>query len=272
MSVEDRGVPPAFRQMVRQTVVGIVDAIDLGEVWVTGSVARGCIDQWSDLDLIVTTRMGAEKRIVSDVKTFLERLDPVAIYDADHLGVGRILVGLVRVNGKLLKIDIEITSSVDVRDRALPISVVLGDGHASWLSRPEPAAMSDAQILVLYSKVIGWTWYTYARSARGELLQAISSLDFTRKRALVPLMRLRRGLAQLDYRRLEQDLGAEEVAVLHATLPMSPQHVEVVRANSEMAIAFSRLADELLGVAAKPFARNLKAVAEEIDRAEAERA
>ena len=104
------------------------------------------------------------------------------------------------------------TSSAAAAGRAAPRA------RAAWAALPErrpeesgPAEGIDFADLI--HKFTGWAWYTYAKIARGELFEAVNSLDCMRVRALLPCLQLLSGLPFEGYRRIEARLSKSGTAI-----------------------------------------------------------
>lgn len=184
-------------------------------VAVTGGLARGDFDTWSDLDLVVLTPSGDDLQAVHDA---LDRLDAevVAGFGGEHLGRPRMLVRYLSRGGEIVKVDVETLAG----SRG-------GRCDLRWLAKPDVVAEPDvagaAQIPVpalvelVEERAVGWLWFCATRVLRGELFAASRAIDQYREDILLPLLLERLGLPQDGHRRVEQRLPPDFYAALRRT-------------------------------------------------------
>lgn len=180
---------------------------------VQGSIARGDVDAYSDIDV----RFDGDRTGVAHVRrafpNVLAGLGTVlSTFPATHLGLGALLVTFIEVDGRVIKVDADF-SPEDASDAGETDAERLRDGDR---------------------KFVGWTWYAFAKIARGELFESADALDVMRTRALLPLLLHVMQLPATGYRYLERRLSQAAQAHLRATYPGALERDELLRALSAM--------------------------------------
>lgn len=192
-------------------------------VAVTGSVARGSVDRYSDLDLVVVVAPGEDHAVVAgDVEGALAGLgEPLAGFRATHLGRPGLVVAYVELDGRVVKVDVDVrpaTATVDAPEAV----TVHGESRTTTTEGPD---LDD-----LLVRAAGWTWFTHAKIMRGEYLTAARAIDFTREHALLPMLLHLLGLPQDGHRHVEARLPADELRRLYASHPARLERAELERA------------------------------------------
>lgn len=204
---------------------------------ISGSVARGAADRYSDLDiwLVVATadRLAAAREAV--VAAIEQIGNPITRFAATHLGVENLLIFFTELDGQVVKLDVEIiTASALRRPREL---LPLHDPDGMFAHLPERESpgfnLDEAN-----RRVAGWLWYAYTKAARGELFEAVDALDVLRKLAFVPLLLHHAGAEVEGYRRLERKLDSATLDIIRRTYSSEMSATAIIRALKYMGLAF----------------------------------
>jgi hypothetical protein len=213
-------------------------------VAVSGSLASGKLDGYSDLDLDVLVRDDTQLPEVTD--WMRKRVSGLGLlltsFPATHLGLRDLWIFFFEHGGAVEKADVWMvtpeTFGLVAGARVVydPSSLLAGG------ERPAPPMTPDFEDL--YHKFCGWIWFTCVKIARGEYFEAASSLETMRSHALLPGMHLVHGLPYEGYRKLEARLPAPLVAELAATYPRELTAPALVRALLALTALFERVQAE----------------------------
>ncbi|HEY3560934.1 MAG TPA: hypothetical protein VGL05_25905 [Kribbella sp.] len=166
--------------------------------------------------MVVCTREG-QPECVAGAKEFAERVGPLLTsFTGEHVGERRLLIALY--GPPLAHVDLKFVTAEDLRERVEDgvvlwqrddsIDAVLASSKARWPQR-DPQWIED--------RFWGWVHYVAVKIARGELFEAIASLDAMRGLAIAPLAVVGRTAKPSGVRRLEA-LAPELVPALRATV------------------------------------------------------
>ncbi len=206
-------------------------------LFVGGGIAKDTVDRFSDLDLVLVHEPGlafdGAARMVAELAAAAGPV--VTSYGAGHLGRSRLIVHLVSTPPTLTKIDVEVVAApaADLHGPLILLHDSLGLDAGPAPAGPARDGAVDAELLA--RKLCGWLWYSYTKLARGELLQTVESIAYTRRHALLPVLLMGEGLPQEDYRRAERRLSPAAVAALSATHPASLDRDALLAALLELA-------------------------------------
>ncbi|MFD8723167.1 hypothetical protein ACFV2H_35660 [Streptomyces sp. NPDC059629] len=210
-------------------LLGLLDAMAVSlrglgtALAVRGGLARGRVDSYSDLDLVLYVAPEADRAAVgAAVGEHVARWGRLlTMFPADHVGLPHLFVFLVAREGAVLKLDVAVefgpgnagrtASEVEIwreRRRIAPNP----DVAASPVREFDPGRALD--------RAVGWAWYTHTKLCRGELLEAERTVAFLRALVVVPLLLHRHGLPQEDFRWLEQRLPGPVLDALRSTYPV----------------------------------------------------
>ena len=173
-----------------------------------GSYATNTMDEFSDLDLVIAVEPGTHAAVLAAAKSIAATLGPLlAAFTGEHVGEPRLLICLY--DEPLLHVDLKFVALADVArrvedpavlwQRGRRLSDALARGEARYPS-PDPQWIEDRF----------WVWVHYVASklARGEVFEAIESLNFLRVAVLGPLGLQRAGLRPTGVRRVEAQAPA----------------------------------------------------------------
>ncbi|BAK34876.1 hypothetical protein MLP_18620 [Microlunatus phosphovorus NM-1] len=202
---------------------------------VSGSLARGELDRWSDLDVVV---LAADPGVLTLLRTAVQRrlveaYDLLALFDAAHLSLDCLDSAFVVLEGVVVKVDITYWATSD--GPAPGDGVVVHRGAAGdpvWAIGPDEVAQAPHEIT-------GWTCHTRKLLARGELLEVGHCLDEMRRRFLTPVLLELAGAPQVNYRRVEQRLPVPALWALTASVPAGPTAADLQTALVALLDAFA---------------------------------
>lgn len=214
-------------------------------VLVGGSIARGEIDDFSDLDVVVVTESAAEAaRQRAGLRAALRaRFDVLACFDAAHLGLACLDSIYVVAAGRVTKLD---AAFCDVSEVPLPVGGELihdGPGLAPLITIADLSGSGELSRAPV--DIVGWTFHVGNLLCRGELFEAAYCLDQMRRRMLVPVLLALTGLPQVNYRRIEARLPAPWLSRLRGTYPAALSLAELRRSLATVADLFAAVYQQL---------------------------
>lgn len=211
---------------------------------VKGSLAAGNIDRFSDVDAVLITWEGPDEA-ARWLRSSLERKGRVlALFPATHLGLDRLWIHFLEREGELVKVDVELVDGEDWAGK--PDGLLLADPErrsidADTSAGGVPTSHHPVTLNGIRHRFTGWTWYTYSKIARGELLEAYDSLGVMRSQALVATLLRLHGLPLEGYRRLESRLPASDYRAVLGTVPAAVEREALLGALRAMAGYFGSL-------------------------------
>jgi hypothetical protein len=116
------------------------------------------------------------------------------------VGEPRVLICLY--DNPLLHVDVKFMAHEDAATLHYPAEVLWSRGVPPSLPGPGPAPAFDVQWCA--NRLSTWAHYIGVKIARGELFEAVHSLDFLRTRVLAPLIAIETGVEPRALRRLEE--------------------------------------------------------------------
>jgi predicted nucleotidyltransferase len=175
-------------------------------VVVSGSAVTGGMDAWSDLDLIVFVDDASEAAVAADHFDIAGRIGPLlCAFRGDHVGEPRLLICLY--DPPLLHVDLKFMALKDAPTLHYATEVIWARAMPPQLAEAasEP---SSFDIQWCADRLPGWAHYVGVKIARGELFEALNSLDFLRWRVLGPLIAVEAGSRPRAVRKLEDTKSA----------------------------------------------------------------
>jgi predicted nucleotidyltransferase len=168
-----------------------------------GSYAANQLDEFSDLDLVLVvepahyaTLMAEREALAASFGTLL------AQFSGEHVGEPRLLICLY--DAPLLHVDLKLLRPEDLAERVEePVVLWEREGRATAALAQGAPEYPSPEAPWLSRRF--WTWVHYAASkvGRGELFEALGTLDFLRGRVLGPLGLERAGARPSGVRRVE---------------------------------------------------------------------
>ncbi|OGK10293.1 MAG: hypothetical protein A2W80_08420 [Candidatus Riflebacteria bacterium GWC2_50_8] len=154
---------------------------------VGGSIAKGTIDEFSDLDLIIVVKPEDYEQVMADRKGIAIRFGQLlAGFTGEHVGDDRLLICLF--GPSLIHVDLKFISLADVHMEASR-PVILLDKAGGFSRELKNIVEHFPKIDIQWLEDRFWVWIHYAaiRIARGEFFETIDFLAFLRRTVLVPL-------------------------------------------------------------------------------------
>jgi len=233
---------PQHRVLLERAFAWFRDDIRAVGLVVGGSLARGGVDFYSDLDLYVVVRDGAFEDIFAERNSTAEAVglplfgfavDPVPGDSTDHIVLyeGPVKVDFMYLRESHLGPHPRWDGCVVLKDTDGRLGAVVARSEALRPPRPSTEDLSE-----LNQKFWIWCWYAFGKIERGELWEALDGLHSIRGRAVVPLLDWSAERRHEGYRRLERKTTQEQASRLSATVaPMRAQALHAaLRAEVEL--------------------------------------
>lgn len=189
----------------------------------SGSFATDCMDQFSDLDLVIVIEPHHYQQVMAERFSLIDQIDgKLAAFSGEHVGEPRLVIALYEPD--LIHVDFKFVSLDDAAIRVDDTKVLwqrdsrLSDVYASVGYRyPQP----DNQ----WIEDRFWVWLHYGATkiARGEYFEATEFLSFLRTTVLSPLALRQHGLTPSGVRKIEQRIP-EFAAQLKHTIATPDRH------------------------------------------------
>lgn len=189
-------------------------ALCVGGSWITNE-----IDKYSDLDLVVITRINISnsKKGMENIAASLGTL--LAGFTGEHVSENRLLICLyenpvLHVDLKFLQInefDVRVENPIIIWEREKVITKLYESTLAKW-TFPDYQWIEDRF----------WVWIHYAAAKldRGELFETIDFLSFLRINVIGPLFHIKYKSLPRGVRKLEFILSDEDMNKLMKTVPV----------------------------------------------------
>lgn len=186
-------------------------------VAVTGSLAGGRPDAYSDVDLVVVVDDGAFEAVMAERLALIGSWAAlVAGFTGEHVGEPRLIITLV--GPPLLHVDFKFVRASDFAERVEDPEVLWDrDGGLARSLAERPPAGSSPDLQWIEDRFWVWVHYGATKLGRGELFEAIGFLGYLREAVLGPLAAHRVGAAPRGVRHLEF-IAPDEARDLRRTL------------------------------------------------------
>ncbi|MFF8811702.1 nucleotidyltransferase domain-containing protein [Streptomyces pactum] len=213
-------VPSLHSQFLSDVLPRIRQDARVAGVALTGSLAGGNPDAYSDVDLVLVVEDAAYDAVLRERLALIGSWTSlVAGFTGEHVGEPRLIITLV--GPQLLHVDFLFVRVSDFAERP-------GDPEVLWdrdgllagaLARRAPATpASDLQWLQwIEDRFWVWVHYGATKLGRGELFETIGFLSYLRETVLGPLAARRVGAVPRGVRHLET-VAPDEARDLEATL------------------------------------------------------
>jgi predicted nucleotidyltransferase len=168
-----------------------------------GSYVAGMVDEFSDLDLVVAVEPASYERVLADAEAIAGGIAPLlAAFVGEHVYEPRLLICLY--GPPLLHVDLKFVRVQDLADRVEdPVVLWERDGRVTAALANGVASFPAPDLDWVEKRFWSWVHYIAAKIGRGELLQAVDSMELLRSLALGPLVLVRYGARPSGVRRLE---------------------------------------------------------------------
>lgn len=244
-------MPELHRGFLRDAIPRLRSEPALLGLAAAGSFVDGCMDTWSDLDLVVVADPATWPAILEQRRRIASGLGALlAAFTGEHVDEPRLLVCLY--GPPLLHVDLKfvtpsalsqrVEDPVVLWDRGDLVRAGLASGRSAY-PQPDPQWIED--------RFWPWVHYVAAKIGRGELLEACDALGVIRARVLGPLALRLAGARPSGVRRLEA-LAPRHAGGIRATVA-SCDEADCVRALRAAIAVYRELRD---GDGAPPLRRN----------------
>jgi len=205
-------------------------------MFIGGSFASGEADEYSDLDLQLIVEDGAIDRLVPKLRPLADQAGRVvAAFSAEHVGLPNMLIVLYE---DLVHVDLQPVQFSDVGSRNAGLST-----HVLWERDPSISSVLGAkheadpagELAWFEDRIWTWSWYVQTKILRGELYEALSSLQYLRDNVLFRLLAMHRDELPSAARRAESRVGPWEERFA-ATVATLDQHstMEALKSSIEL--------------------------------------
>lgn len=207
-----------------------------------GSYVTDCMDEYSDLDLLVVVAGAEFESGRADRHRLAASLgDLLSAFSGDHVGQPDLLICLY--DKPLLHVDLKFVPEGSEQGGY----AVLWSRHpgAPSLSAPVPAPPVDLD----WIEARFWTWVHYGagKIGRGELMEAVDFLSFLRVTVLGPLALELNGAPAFGVHRIETSLPPDLLDMLSSTVARYDVH-DCARALEQCVTLYRRLRAERAGM------------------------
>ncbi|GAB2604770.1 aminoglycoside 6-adenylyltransferase [Streptomyces capparidis] len=186
-------------------------------VAITGSIADGRPDVYSDVDLILVIDDQAYDEVMRERLGLIGSWTSlVAGFTGEHVGEPRLIITLV--GPPLLHVDFKFVRTRDFAERTEDPQILWDrDGLLAGALAQRPPVDAALDLQWIEDRFWIWVHYGATKLGRGELFETISFLTYLRETVLGPLAARRVGAIPRGVRHLET-IAPEEARDLQATL------------------------------------------------------
>jgi predicted nucleotidyltransferase len=238
----------------------------------SGSLAKGGADFYSDVDLYVMVRDGAFEDVLAERTATAEALgsplfgfavDPVAGGSTDHIVLyeGPVKFDFMYLRESDLGPHPRWDGCVVLKDTDGRLGTVVARSEALGPPRPSAEVLWE-----LNQKFWTLSWYAFGKIERGELWEALDGLHSIRSLALVPLLDWIAERRHEGYRRLEPKTNQKQTSRLSATV--APMRASALHAALRAEVELFR---ELRGAVLERYGLSIDLAPEEVLESEMSR-
>ncbi|MFD3920827.1 nucleotidyltransferase domain-containing protein [Streptomyces sp. NPDC058595] len=186
-------------------------------VAVTGSIAEGRPDVYSDVDLILVIDDEAYDAVMRERLALIGSwASLVAGFTGEHVGEPRVIITLV--GPSLLHVDFKFVRASDFAERIEDPEILWDrDGLLTGALAQQPPTVPSLDFQWIEDRFWVWVHYGATKLGRGELFETIGFLAYLRDTVLGPLAARRVGAIPRGVRHLET-IAPEQARDLQATL------------------------------------------------------
>ena len=168
-----------------------------------GSYRTRTMDEFSDLDLVIAVEPTEHATVLAEAKTIAAGIAPlVAAFIGEHVGEPRLLICLY--GPPLVHVDLKFVRVGDLYDRVEdPVVLWEREGRMTAALANGVGRYPAPDLEWVEERFWAWVHYIAAKIGRGELLQAVASVERLQCLALGPLALHRHGAQPSGVRRLE---------------------------------------------------------------------
>jgi predicted nucleotidyltransferase len=221
---------PEHRKLLKRAVARFREDERVVGLVLSGSLARGAADFYSDVDLYIVVQDWAFDEIFAERDAIVEAVgsplfgfvvDPMPGGSTDHVVTyeGPVKFDFMYLEESAFEPALKWVGCAVLKDASGSVGAAIA--HSEGLAPPQP---TTEELLEMNQTFWTWCWYVFGKIVRGELWEALDGLHNIRSLALVPLLNRAAGSPHEGYRRLEGKLDPETTSLLEATLsPLEPE-------------------------------------------------
>ena len=221
-----------------RTMPGVIGLV------VSGSLATGTADAYSDLDLKIVTRDELHDEAVEHRDELVEAVGvPLSRFSAEHVGHPDMLIVLY---DDLIHIDFYPVRLGDLsaKNGDMPSWVIWSQDDDIAVALGGPADAAGVDLAWIEARMWTWVWYTHSKILRGELYEALDALQYLRGNVLFALLAETSGVRPYGSRRAEQHVG--ELGPQFARTVPALERAAIMDALQAIVELYLKLADPLL--------------------------
>jgi len=210
-------IPSLQREFLDDALPRIQQDARIAGVAVSGSLAHGHPDEYSDVDLVLAVEDDAFADVMEHRLELIASWTRLVVgFTGEHVGEPRLIITLV--GPPLLHVDLKFVRLSDLGVRVDDPSVVWErDGRMSAAIAAAPASPPSLDLQWIEDRFWVWIHYTATKLGRGELYDAIAAIGFLREVVLGPLACHLAGVTPRGVRHLET-IAPEAALALQATV------------------------------------------------------
>ncbi|KRV48328.1 hypothetical protein AQ490_25270 [Wenjunlia vitaminophila] len=210
-------VPSLHSEFLSEALPRIRQDARVAGVAITGSIAEGRSDAYSDVDLILVIDDDAYEAVMGERLALIGSWSSlVAGFTGEHVGEPRLIVTLV--GPPLLHVDFTFVRASDIAARTDSPEVLWDrDGVLTGALAQQPPTTPSLDLQWVEDRFWIWVHYGATKLGRGELFETMGFLNYLRETVLGPLAARRAGALPRGVRHLET-IAPEEARDLRATL------------------------------------------------------
>jgi predicted nucleotidyltransferase len=209
--------PAVHTRFLHDALARIRQDARVAGVAITGSLAGGDPDDYSDVDLIVVVDDEPYDTVMAQRLPLIGSWTSlVAGFTGEHVGEPRLIITLV--GPPLLHVDFKFVRVCDFAERTEDPEILWDrDGVLAGALARRPPTASPLDLQWIEDRFWIWVHYGATKLGRGELFETIGFLGYLRETVLGPLAARRAGAVPRGVRHIET-VAPEEARDLRATL------------------------------------------------------
>lgn len=170
-----------------------------------GSYITGTMDEYSDLDFVIAVDPADLAVVMEERIRIVSQLgDVLSYFTGEHIGVPSLFVCLYDM--PLLHVDFNfVTPEQKSRRIEDPIILYEKEGALSTVFKSTEPVENQSKIQWYEDHFWVWVHYISAKIGRGELFDALDSIDYLRENVLGPLIQTEKGIFPRGCRFIERD-------------------------------------------------------------------
>ena len=183
-----------------------------------GSYLLNEIDEFSDLDLLVYIEPDSYPEVLEQRSLIAADLGQlVECFTGEHVGEPRLLICLF--GPPLLHVDLKFVSMTDIQDKVEnPVIIWERGDRLSCLLYQKASRFPQPDSVWIEKRFWTWVHYTATKIGRGELFEALTSIDYLRTTVLGPLLLQKHQARPQGLRKIERHVSPGELTQLKTTL------------------------------------------------------